>query len=486
MKQAFNPYLPAYEYVPDGEPYVFGDRVYVYGSHDEAHGTFYCTGDYVGWSAPVDDLGDWHYEGVIYKKNQDPANLDSTHVMFAPDVVVGPDGRYYLYYGLDFVPEICVAVCDTPAGQYEFYGKVHWPADRNGGAIMREDMPFDPSVLVDDDGRIFLYSGFGPWFDLKIVEGFKPSPGGMVIELEPDMVTIKSDPKIALPTLVNSAGTGFENHAFFEASSMRKINGTYYYLYSSNQGHELCYATSQYPDREFTCRGTIVSNGDVGLNERTTPVYYMGNNHGGLVQIKGQWYIFYHRQTHGTEFSRQGCAEPVTILADGSIPQVEITSFGLAPNRSMPAKGYCPAHVVCHLAGPAGAWHIHATEHAQVDDPVIIEETAPELADGLCQVVTNLQDGAVAGYKYFEFAPVAYVKSISLEARGQDAWGEVRVTLDAPGEAGHLVATIPVDLDAPEFHLIQGSLEEIEDRHALYLEYRGTGHIDLKSIRFGG
>ena len=28
-KQAFNPYLPSWEYIPDGEPYVFGERVYV-------------------------------------------------------------------------------------------------------------------------------------------------------------------------------------------------------------------------------------------------------------------------------------------------------------------------------------------------------------------------------------------------------------------------------------------------------------------------
>ena len=26
-KQAFNPYLPSWEYIPDGEPYVFGDRI---------------------------------------------------------------------------------------------------------------------------------------------------------------------------------------------------------------------------------------------------------------------------------------------------------------------------------------------------------------------------------------------------------------------------------------------------------------------------
>ena len=53
LKQAVNPYRPSWEYVPDGEPYVFGDRVYVYGSHDFFQGDVYCMGDYVGWSAPV-------------------------------------------------------------------------------------------------------------------------------------------------------------------------------------------------------------------------------------------------------------------------------------------------------------------------------------------------------------------------------------------------------------------------------------------------
>ena len=66
--QAFNPYLPSYEYVPDGEPYVFGDRLYVYGSHDKFNGKDFCLGDYVCWSAPVDDLGNWTYHGCIYKR----------------------------------------------------------------------------------------------------------------------------------------------------------------------------------------------------------------------------------------------------------------------------------------------------------------------------------------------------------------------------------------------------------------------------------
>ena len=58
-KLGLNPYLPYWENVPDGEPHVFGDRVYVYGSHDKQNGATYCELDYVCWSAPIDNLGDW-------------------------------------------------------------------------------------------------------------------------------------------------------------------------------------------------------------------------------------------------------------------------------------------------------------------------------------------------------------------------------------------------------------------------------------------
>ena len=71
-KQAFNPYLPLEEYVADGEPHVFGDRVYVFGSHDKANAATFCVRDYVGWSAPVEDLGNWTCAGTIYSAKQDP------------------------------------------------------------------------------------------------------------------------------------------------------------------------------------------------------------------------------------------------------------------------------------------------------------------------------------------------------------------------------------------------------------------------------
>lgn len=41
-KQVFNPYLLSYEYIPDGEPRVFGDRIYLYGSHDRFGSAGFC------------------------------------------------------------------------------------------------------------------------------------------------------------------------------------------------------------------------------------------------------------------------------------------------------------------------------------------------------------------------------------------------------------------------------------------------------------
>ncbi len=102
-QQVLNPCLPENEYIPDVEPYIFGNRVYLYGSHDRFGAPMFCMNDYVCWSAPLDDLGNWKYEGVIYRKNQDPKNRLGLRLLFAPDVVRGTDGRYYLYYAFDFM-----------------------------------------------------------------------------------------------------------------------------------------------------------------------------------------------------------------------------------------------------------------------------------------------------------------------------------------------------------------------------------------------
>lgn len=65
----------------------------------------------------------------------------------------------------------------------------------------------------------------------------------------------------------------------------------------------------------------LTSSGDMGIDRRSgilngaTPI---GNKHGCVERINGQWYVFYHRHTDGRDMSRRAAAEPIEMRADGS------------------------------------------------------------------------------------------------------------------------------------------------------------------------
>lgn len=478
-KIALNPYLPGYEYIPDGEPYVFEDRVYIYGSHDESHGTDFCLNDYVCWSANIYDLGNWKYEGVIYKKNQDPLNRTNDHNLYAPDVAVGQDGRYYLYYVLDRIGIISVSVCNEPAGQYEFYGHVHYKDNDGIETLFNENIPYDPAVLVDDGGKVFLYYGFCPNFEIPWVESSRID-GAMMVELYSDMVTVKRNPVKVLPSFKDSVGSNFYGHAYFEAPSIRKINGIYYLVYSSENIHELCYAVSIYPDRGFEYGGIIVSNGDIGYNGRSreNSLNYIGNNHGGLVAINQKWYIFYHRHTHATQFSRQGCAEPVEINEDGYISQVEMTSCGLN-NSPLPAKGIYSAHIACNLIGPKGACDLVRKEGLKKTEPYITESDILTFEAERNQYITNIKRGTIIGFKYFVTSEL--IENIVLNIRG-DGRGRIRLSLDEKEKM--IIGEKYIDLKVKMWEQVKIPIMKNIGRFALYIKYEGDGSIEMDSLEF--
>lgn len=417
--QAMNPYLPLYEYVPDGEPRVFGGRLYLYGSHDEAGGTQFCQNDYVVWSAPVDDLSDWRYEGVSYTYAAAGAALEQAGNLAAPDCVQGPDGRYYLYYNRGARMACEVAVSDKPQGPFVYLGNVRYPDGSEPQAKL-----FDPGLLIDDDGRIYLHTGFvptpgSPWINVagRYSLGF---------ELEPDMRTIKAGPVEVLPGCLAAKGTEFEGHGFYEASSPRKIGGRYYLVYSSEKSHDLAWAVSDAPLSGYRYGGVLVSNADIGLHGNTRPKAPYGNTHGGLVQVGGQWYVFYHRQTHGIECCRQGCAEPVTLDANGAFRQAEMTSCGLNGGPLAGLGAYNAAYA-CNLWGPAiGDTRLTVRACVRGAQPHIYEEKDPGGDETKApHYIANMQDGTVAGFKYFALGAA---RSVALQLRG--AAGCMEVFLD--------------------------------------------------------
>jgi hypothetical protein len=485
-KQAFNPFLPLDVYIPDGEPHIFGDRVYLFGSHDKEGGDAFCMLDYEAFSAPVSDLTDWRSEGIIYRANQDPDHSETYKYMYAPDVVRGNDGRYYLYYamaGKAFTGPIKVAVCNTPAGKYEYLGSVR---NKDGSPYTRH-ITFDPAV-INDGGIIRLYYGWSLAFD-----GVKPETvnamdekllevqtrmfgkskeeillepygimGANVVTLANDMLTVVSEPKRIAPGQFDSFDTSFENHAFFEGSSMRKIGGAYYFIYSSEKMHELCYATSEYPDRDFVFGGTIISNGDIGYNGREAKdrLCITGNNHGSIVNLGGKWYVFYHRQTHKTHFSRQACAEEIEITVDGRILQTEMTSCGLN-GGALIAKGDYPAVICCNLTN--GNMPHLVRERAEERIPFITHGNGDRF-------ISEIADGTMVGYKYFAFEGKVFV---SVTYRGNGS-GELAVST----ESGNSPSVIRIRPSDSWTNSVTARIS-VSGCKPLYFRYSGTGTIDL-------
>ncbi len=479
-KQVFNPFLPLDAYIPDGEPHVFNDRVYLFGSHDREAGETFCMLDYEIFSAPVDDLTSWSSNGMNYSAKQDPLYSEQIFCMYAPDCVRGRDGRYYLYYCLAgfqgkgcYANPISVAVCDTPDGRYEFYGHVR----NKDGTPYLDKLCFDPGV-INDDGVIRIYFGADlEWFNYipfepvrrRIISEMAGRPfeeipqgfwGAYHAVLEDDMLTVAEEP-VRIDTCIS--GEEYKEHRFFEASSIRKIGNTYYFIYSSMKNHELCYATSDKPDRNFIYGGTIISNGDVGYEGRkeNDRLNHTGTNHGSIECINGQWYVFYHRLTHNSEYSRQACAEKIEILPDGRIPQVEMTSCGL--NEGSLAEGRYPAVICCNLTNGRMC---HGNNRQQPMNQPCISNNGNE------RFIKDIEDGTVITYKYIFFGGDTCVNVVT---KGGEGCYEVMVDGQPSGEI--------VIQESENWKEYGTMLKDIEEgTHALSFRYKGDKKTCLKEF----
>ena len=405
-----NPYLPNWEYIPDGEPRVFGDRIYVYGSHDSKDSIDFCDYKLKVWSAPVSDPTKWVCHGDIFRSrdgHDSPSDVDWTdELLFAPDVVER-GGKYYLYAYI-VNAKGCVAVADRPEGPFRLLSRYEYdiPNHYDNGTFI------DPGVLVDDDGRVYIYCGYQGSYMCELKDNmYEAVPGSYKLDI--------------IPTA--------EPHRFFEACSPRKINGTYYLIYSPQRGSCLDYATSDSPTGPFTYRGTIIDN---GID------FPGGNDHGSVCCVNGQWYIFYHRMTNGTIMSRRGCVERIEILPDGTIPQVEMTSLGF--EESLNPYDFTQADTACVLKGGC-----YITETSVFERPIV-----------------NVTDGCVMGWKYFDFGEdfASKTMQIRLKLRGTGSRGRVHVRLDS--EDGEELGTVDF---AEDSGTAGARIKAATGRHAVFL-----------------
>lgn len=489
-----NPYLPLWEHIPDGEPYVFEDpnnpgkqRVYIYGSHDSRI-TDYCGRELVVWSASVDSLNNWRYDGEILRVDKNAKgeilNEDSlADVLFAPDVtlVTDKDGKktYYLYpndqtgyrNGL-------IAKSDRPDGPFEV---CNWKKDNPNQ--VDGVLAFDPAVFVDDDGRVYGYWGFEQSFGAELDPATMATvkPGTKIVE---NMVSSKNQPGI---------------FRFFEASSIRKIKDKYVFIYSrwTKEGefglpetnYTLAYAYSDKPLGPWTYGGTIIDGRGREINEKGDTIAsgnVSGNTHGSICEINGQWYVFYHRQSGLNEFARQAMVAPITVsVEEGPGGKVEISegeynSEGFAVNGLDPLEPHS-AGIACWYTGPKVGEHqwpnnIFYGSYVEASYGTDDKFAAPyDLRNNTNRVVNNT-DGSIVGYKYFNFSATHGKDGLrlllTLIPAGID--GTIEVMADRPwaSQGGKSLGKLQLKSDMPQestqLSVELPELKALDGKHALF------------------
>ena len=497
MKTVGNPYLPLWEHIPDGEPYVFEDpdqpgkyRVYIYGSHDSRI-TDYCGREQVVWSASVDSLNNWRYDGEILAVSKNAKgefiNKDSlADVLFAPDVtlVTDKDGKktYYLYpndqhggrNGL-------VAKSNRPDGPFEVCNWSQTDPNATDGVLK-----FDPAVFVDDDGKVYGYWGFGH---------------SMAAELDPaTMATVKPGTKV-----VDGMITGLKEPGkfrFFEASSIRKIKDKYVFIYSRwtkdgefglpETNYTLAYAYSDKPLGPWTYGGTIIDGRAREKDEQGNVIAsgnVSGNTHGSICEINGQWYVFYHRQSGLNEFARQAMVAPIEVkVQEGAGGKVEIsegeyTSEGFALNGLDPFERHS-AGICCWYTGPKVAEHkwpnnIFYGSYVETSYGTDNKFAEPYSLKNNTNLVVNNTAGSIVGYKYFNFDALKGRKDVKLLLKlipeGVD--GKITIMIDRPwtSQGGKEIGTIELKADMKqeptETTTSLPALSELTGKHALFFVF---------------
>lgn len=306
-----NPILPPEYFFPDGEPHLIDGELYVYPSCDISADCYCSDALYVVHGK---DLSDWSTDGPVFDCEK-LKNCSAGGLLYAPDSLT-VNGKSYLFFCTSDGYE-GVAFSDSPAGP--FRDSVLITGDKTGEYIKG----IDPAVLYDN-GKAYLYWGQFSSFGAELTD---------------DFTKIKED------TLVSGLVTE-EEHGFHEGSSLRRINGKYYYIFADihrGKPTALGYAVSDSPLGKYEYQGIIIDND--GCDPKTW------NNHGGIECVDSQWYVFYHRSTNNSCFLRRMCAEPIFFDKNGHIAEVLPTSIGMGEPFSKGEKLY--GYQACNVSGSA-------------------------------------------------------------------------------------------------------------------------------------
>jgi len=424
-------------YAADPSAHVFGDRLYVYPSHDRTDAKEFDMTDYHVYS--TDDLKNWTDHGSVLDVKDVP--WGKSH-MWAPDAAFR-DGTYYLCFcprpsetstdGKKIPRPIGMATSKSPTGPFVSAPK---PIADVGG--------IDPSIFIDDDGQAYIsWAGTGK--------------GPQIAKLKSDLMELDGEPRQI---------TGLER--FFEGPWIFKRQGFYYLTYPAvmeggsgrgGNGQWWDYATAKSPMGPYTYRGNF---------SRTEPGD--GNIHGSQVEWNGKWYHIYHdfsqsvgREKHG--FKRTIHIDEMTFGPDGSIESLKKTKDGPVKLKNIDPFAVIQAETTSATDLPEGP---HAVKTRRTKDGEVV---VADIQNGDWLKVSNADFGADA--KMFS-ASVAVPKAGSQIVLHLDKLDGPVIGRCAVPPTGSLDTWINVSCP------VTGA----KGLHDIFLEFIGPDDADLLNIDF--
>jgi len=401
--RADNPIVQTH-YTADPAPMVHEGKLYLYTSHDEdvTVDNFYTMNDWRLYS--TEDMVNWTDHGS-------PAGLRtfswSTDSAWAPQGIARND-QYYLYVPLNnnTGARIGVAVSDNVAGPFMD------PLGKELAQSAASDI--DPTVFIDDDGQAYMY-----WGNATL----------QYVKLNSDMTSYSGS-----PTTVSLSG-------FTEGPWFYKRESLYYMVYAGMGGgtEKISYATSDSPTGPWNVRGDIMAAGSTFTN------------HPGVVDYKGHSYFFYHNSAlpGGNDFKRSVCVEEFTYGADGSIPQLTMSSEGPDAVATLNPFQQVEAETIAFSSG-------------------LKTEDCDDAGGGLN--VTRISGG-----DYIKVKNVDFLDGVTeFEARVASAEGSASIELHLDSESGTLLGSCDVS-GASAWTTTTCPVSGGSGTHDLFLVFTGSG-----------
>nr|MBP3598125.1 family 43 glycosylhydrolase [Eubacterium sp.] len=457
--QIYNNPLITQDYVADPTAIEYNGRLYVFGTNDVV--------EFDSKGVPVDnaynthklrilsteDMVNWRDEGII-----DVTELtDYAEKSWAPSICskeIDGKTKFFLYYTTGG-NGIGVLEADSPTGPWR---------DPIGETLINHDTPncseeevpwcFDPSVLIDDDGKAYLYFGGGPDSPSgKETNGEHPK-SARVVELGADMVSLAGD-----PVMIDAPW-------YLEDNEINKVGDTYYYSYCTNWSVKndpkatsccIAYMTSKDPMTGWEYQGQLFANPGTVFSH-----YY--NNHHKMMQYKDEWYLLYHstlleQAQYGTKKGYRSLHVDKLTWEDG-VPSATPTYESVTPLANFNPYATVPA---AEMAWNGGLSTVSAT-----------------VGDATQMVLDSVNTGDWFGIKGADFGNEG-AASVSMNIAGETEEGYIEVYVDAPSteKGGTLVTKIDLKNtgSTEQYDSITAEISEaVTGVHDVYFVLRGEGY----------